>query len=384
MNSKLDHPKNTPSKIPNISHLYELLKPKKKLPLKKVDSKTKNISFGSNELLSKNLESRISKLLARQRPFFPFISNKFEVGTAGFYYGANTYNQNHNMIISCPMDGTVNFIDAVALKPRKQEISLPEDQGFVAHMAYSAQTEIYLFGYFHGGIYKYHVSENKIEKLLTGDERPVTGITWLNSDFYAFSVWKQKGITIGNLETIQIERFDYHSKYPGHFVNLESQELFVMGSIDGFLSVHRTNKLMKLPAICLRRGDGVGMMEKLVMNKKEYIVTSGSDGKIKIWHVNRGRIRLLKVIEFEEDITSMVYLENYRMIAVTCRENYIKFLKIPSGKLRWTLDVEMSQVSNVFLMKDKNALGVADWDQNVIKIIQLSCAAGEGGKRVFK
>jgi len=87
--------------------------------------------------------------------------------------------------------------------------------------------------------------------------------------------------------------------------------------------------------------------------------------------MSKGRIRLVKVKRMKEEVASMVYLENYKMIAVSCGARYVKFYNVLSGKLEMRLDVGMPKAGTLFLIKEKNCLGVADSEENIIKIIQL-------------
>jgi len=109
----------------------------------------------------------------------------------------------------------------------------------------------------------------------------------------------------------------------------------------------------------------------LLSTKKEYIITGGNDNAIRIWHFIKGKMRLLKVIHIEEDVSCMVYLEEYKMIATTHHKEYIKFFSLPSGRLDTTLTLDMTKSRNIFLMGDKNTLGVADLGKNIIKMVQL-------------
>jgi len=67
----------------------------------------------------------------------------------------------------------------------------------------------------------------------------------------------------------------------------------------------------------------------------------------------------------------MVYLDNYKMLAITNNTSEIQFLSLPSGKLEYTLDVGLSTCTSLVPMKDKNALGVTNESENIIKIVQL-------------
>ena len=62
-------------------------------------------------------------------------------------------------------------------------------------------------------------------------------------------------------------------------------------------------------------------------------------------------------------------LEKEKMIATTDHTQEIQFWTLPSGKLEWELDSGMAEGFNILLTKDKNALGVVGYRQNLITII---------------
>jgi len=51
----------------------------------------------------------------------------------------------------------------------------------------------------------------------------------------------------------------------------------------------------------------------------------------------------------------------------------LKFWSLLSGELKYIFYLEKQAVfANAFLMKDKDAIGIVDWNEDCIKILQLS------------
>jgi len=75
----------------------------------------------------------------------------------------------------------------------------------------------------------------------------------------------------------------------------------------------------------------------------------------------------------KEKIGGFVYLENYKMIVTTGGyESYaIKFWSLTSGKLEKMLHLEQGERFSLFLMKDKNMIGIPRRRTNLIEFIQL-------------
>ena len=79
------------------------------------------------------------------------------------------------------------------------------------------------------------------------------------------------------------------------------------------------------------------------------------------------------MIQTKEEIGGFVYLENYKIIAAVCRfkSNSIRFWSLTSGKLEKTLDMEKGDRLPLFLMKDKNMIGVPRCNTNLVEFIKL-------------
>jgi len=100
-------------------------------------------------------------------------------------------------------------------------------------------------------------------------------------------------------------------------------------------------------------------LQSFCIKGKEYVITSGLDNTLKIWHFIKGKMKLLKVIHLEHKIAdSVVYLEKYNMVAVSYETNHIDFFKLPCWKLekKFRFD-EPSRRQGLFLMKDRNMIG---------------------------
>ncbi len=92
---------------------------------------------------------------------------------------------------------------------------------------------------------------------------------------------------------------------------------------------------------------------------------------MKIWHLVKGRMRLLKVFRDSYGIHSVVYLESYKMIAIASNTNSVKFFSFPCMKLEKTVDLSQNGSHFLFLMKDKNMVGVTSQNEKLIEFIQL-------------
>ncbi len=82
-------------------------------------------------------------------------------------------------------------------------------------------------------------------------------------------------------------------------------------------------------------------------------------------------MRMLKVIRCECTPHSVVYLENYKMVAISYEANYVKFFSFPCMKLERTVYLDDDGRHYLFLMKEKNMIGVTSYNKNLIEFIQL-------------
>jgi len=328
------------------------------------------------KVLSTEIETFRFDLLHGSKPFCPSIVDSVEVpANIGFNYGANVYNQKHNMIIACPSNSSMHFYDATDLSAlklrRKKQIS-----SSVVQMSYWAETDTHLMGCAFGDIYTYNAGTHHLTKVLKEGDSFILAITHLNSDMYAFSSSKSGKLFIGSIQdnesTTPLYSKDSDAWYLHH---LHQKKILLSGLANGKIAIYKTNNPSNVKMVDSLQGHKFGkyvtVITTVTINKKEYIITGGNDHTIKIWHFIKGKMRLLKVIQNNEDVSTIVYLENYKMIASTHHRDYIKFFKMPFGTLEKTLPLGLNKARNIFLMKDKNLLGVADLTRNVIKVVQL-------------
>ena len=128
---------------------------------------------------------------------------------------------------------------------------------------------------------------------------------------------------------------------------------------------------------CLQKVKGnIGVSRKLesfTMNKKDFMLTIGGDFTIELWHLTKGKMRRVKVFQLQEEleVEGIIYLENYKIFATVHATEEIRFFGLFSGKLERILDIGLKESLYTFLMKDKNAIGVVGFEQNLVKIVQL-------------
>lgn len=82
-------------------------------------------------------------------------------------------------------------------------------------------------------------------------------------------------------------------------------------------------------------------------------------------------MRLLRVIETKRVIRDLVYLKNYRKIAVLYQSGEVEFFGVFSGKSERKVSVNEYRPESMFLMEDKNVIGVMNYWQSKIEFIQL-------------
>jgi len=317
-----------------------------------------------------SLRSRSQNLLPRPL-LSPFVAKTLEVeGDSGFPFGAAHYNQRHNLIIACPLDRTIQFYDATSLLPIKGRKALKVDRS-VVQMSFHPETDTYLLGCTAGSMYKYNASRNQLKKLKVYGKQ-VAGITFLDSNFYFFTLLDSKKLYVGTLDDDNVFKVDrgHPSAFGLHHIN--KRNLLFSGLTNGDVRVYRTSKLPLLQAICsAHTGEWVSGIHSLNINGKEYVVTSSKNQPVKIWHLTKGRMRLLKVIHTEGVCPSSIYFEQEKMIVIGDQSNEIKFLRFPSMRLEKAVRVSHLGVHHLFSMKEKGLIGVRCGTGNRVEFIQL-------------
>ena len=317
---------------------------------------------------------QVSNSLSKAPSFSPFVTSFLEVQTRyGFCYGAVWYCQRQDLIIACPLnDDTMQFYDANTLLPLKQRKTHQLD-GSVMQMSFHPETDTYIIGCLDGSIYMYNASSHKLKKLKKCPNQTLK-VTFVNWPFYAYSVYESNQLSIGNIKNDNVLIFDSPRSDRFDLYQLSKSPLLFSSLINGSVLIYRTDKLPQMPVIGRFQGDrtrgNAALPQSFMMNGKEYVATTAQDEEIKIWHVVKGRMRLVKVIRTERRISSFVYLENYKMIAAVFRSNEMEFYKVPSGRLERRLELETSDAESIFL-KGKDMLGVLSFHQSVVEFVQL-------------
>jgi len=273
------------------------------------------------------------------------------------------------MVIACP-GYTVQFYDATTFKPCKKREAL-KLQAAVMRISFQPETDTYLLGCRSGPIYKYNISKNELKMLERMDDT-VLGITFLDSGFYALSLLDSKKLYIRNLDDETMLEFDLrrYASYGLHY--LSKRKLLFAGLENGFVRVYRINKLPHLKVICSVRTKGWTLaLQSFTVNGKEYVVTISEDQTVRIWHLLKGKMRLLKVLYNGRGFRSLVYLENYKMIAIAYEPSEISFFRFPSMKLERKVELKKDGLNHLFVMKDKNMIGATNDSEGFIDFIQL-------------
>jgi len=307
--------------------------------------------------------------------FAPFVINTWEgKSNGGFCYNITSFNEKNNMIITCPSHNSIQFYDATTLSHFEEMETEPLDSS-VRDMTFCPETETYLFRTLDGNIYAYDLPNKTLKNVQKNVNPFVPKVVFIHSGTYAFSV-DSNLLCIGNLRNENCVTFTSgkNRRFICSLESLTKRKLLLVGLDCGSVILYRTDRLPKLPVLGLIRGcekSAALEVKSLIINGKEYILAAGCDNKIRIWHIIKGRMRLLKAIQMKETVSSMVYLEDYKMLAMAHNMNYLRFLQLPCGKLEARVDVELESCTNVFLLKGKNALEVASMAGDIINIVQL-------------
>jgi len=305
--------------------------------------------------------------------FSPFLANALETqGRLGFRFGSACYNQKYNMIIAYPQNAAIQFYDATTLKPVEGRRFKPlKENGSASCMSYYQETDIYLIGCESGAIYTYNASSQKLRKLRSLGQC-VKAIAFVDSMHYSFSRYNSNNLSLGPLENEHVFEFGSHNRDPSHLERLDKSPILLVALEDGSIIGYRAKNLPQLRmvwAVQACRCLGAAYVQSAVINGKEYVITA-KGYTVKVWYIIKGKMRLLKAIQMKEPVADLVYLENYKMIAVGDKMRHLSFFRVLSGKLEKTLTFNF-ELRKMFLMKDKDMIGLVSFYTNRIDIVQL-------------
>ena len=324
-----------------------------------------------------SLENLNETIPSAQKPLFsPFLVDPLRIqGNFSLGDGSAFYNEKHNMIIVNPCDNTVQFYDATTILPLKER-ETKKIGSLIADFSYHKETDTYLLSCEEAkSIYSYNASSNELKKLKEFNDY-ASAVEFMSPSYYAFSI-QNKELCVGTLENGKIWTIHSKDKSPYYLQSLNKSRLLLATLEDGTVMVYRTNKLPKMPVFCSVKGHYVSFsfvrIQNAMVNGKEIVITIEKGLVLKIWQIRKGAMRLLRIIETKEQIDGFVYLENEKMIVTTggYESNSIKFWSLTSGKLVKTLDMERGDRSPLFLMKDKNIIGVPRCNTNLVEFIKL-------------
>ena len=357
------------------------------------DDSRKHRPKHSKSNANQHIISQIEEYPSEKRPFGPFVVNTLQVShlirSEGFLAGSVVYNENHNLILGCYMDGSLQFYDATTLLP-VEGVSLEKLEGPCTIMSYWPETETYVLGCLFGYVYILNLSSKILQKV---QEIPnnIWTMAFINSKLVAFAGQQSQKLYVGNLENGDLLHFDLGDNDAWDLLCLPNKNLLFSSLANGCVQVYRTDQFPRLPMLnCFRGFDSDGdsfwrSIQNVTINGKDYIIIAGgNEKKIRILHLSKGKMKLIKVIPSEDKVYRMVYLENYKILATTHQMHFIRFYSLPSGKLESVLDLGMEMCRSIFLMKDKNCLGVVHFKGDMIKIIQLHDRDVEENEKIIK
>ena len=307
--------------------------------------------------------------------FAPSVINTLQItGKNSFSGGEIWYNEKHNLIIVQPFYMPLYIYDASTLLPL-EGWETPQIDVFA--FSFCSETDTFLFACGDGDLYSYDFSQKTLKKVQKLEEEfLLAAVTFIDAVYYVFSTYSGK-LFVGNLEDGSINDTNFGKSSTWNLEKFENRNVLFSALDKGKLIIYRTNRLPKLPVVCSVQAHDNGInqwinMEKAVINGKEFIITRGHDGKMKVWHFVKGRMRLLRVIQIGEYVEGpCIYLDNYKMICTTKGKESLKFFSLISGELKNTFELKSPKALSVVFLKDKNAIGVADWTRKVLDIIQL-------------
>jgi len=256
-----------------------------------------------------------------------------------------------------------------------------ELEGNVVSISYSCETDTYLLGCHSGSIYIYNAGNDEL-KMLRECEGDLERVEFVDSTFYAFSFSDSRQICIGRFDHGNVYEFGLQNSDLTYFHHLSKRNLLLSSFDDGFVRLSCTNRLPNLQALCSIQAEQAGQwvvaIQSIYVSGKEYIITSSRDETVKIWHLVKGRMRLLRVIHTKGIVSSFVYLDNYKILAVAIScdgSDHIDFFKLFSGTLEDNFYFFQGTIQNLFLMKDKDMIGgigrLGGMKHNSIRFISL-------------
>ena len=225
--------------------------------------------------------------------FSPFHAKTLKVqADKGFLYESACYNPKYNMIIACPDNNSIQFYDGTTFKPYEKRSFLMINS--VSQMSFHPESDTCLLGGMSGFIYKYDVSKSELETV-TQSDGTMLGITFLNSTLYAFSLLESAKLYVRDLNNNRIAlTFDLNCTPSFGLYHLDKRNLLFSGLSNGSVKAFRTNKLPDLKAICSAKTEGWTLaIQSFNINGKEYVVAANENNKIKIWHLLKGKMKLL-------------------------------------------------------------------------------------------
>jgi len=337
----------------------------------------------SNQGLTQNidLQSHSSSQISRLS-FAPLVVKTFQLPEKS-YDGPNIYIEKYDMIISCPARHAIKFYNATTLLPFKERKS-PELYSSIVRIAHLPDTEICLLACFSGNMFLYDLSTNLSNMVLTNGGLQISAMEFMDSKNYVFLA-RESAFFRATLSSLYLGKFFYGSrtsfplknKDPCSLHLLPKPKILLIGLSNSSIISVRINQIDRCPKMEVldtkqsRFGVRSTTIKSAVINGKEYVITGGYDHMMRIWHFIKGKLRLLKAINTDDIVSNIVYLEKYKMVAVTCRTSDVRFFKLPLGKLVAKVVLGDQQYEGMFLMKEKNTLGVSCCFNREIKFVQL-------------
>lgn len=299
------------------------------------------------------------------------------IGTTniGFNNGANIYDEKRNMIISCPSKNRMVLYDASTLKNLKT-IKLKSS---VVVISYNADSDNYLMGCAFGQIYSYNPDLSLLKLVLTSPtDSFILSMTYITPEIFIYSSNTSGQLSVVNLRNNTVKSISINNNNCWFLYYQKESKILYAGLSNGQLYMYNVNNISQIKLIqtiqAHKSNTYLTAITEINIQDRKYIATGGKDGLIKIWDANLGKLKLLKVIRLKANQypSTIVYLQKYQALAVSCDNSFILFYSAPNGQLLQTIDLSMKKIRNLFAMETIDSLGAGDLTSDMIKIVKLS------------
>jgi len=227
-----------------------------------------------------------------------------------------------------------------------------------------------------GHIYTFDPIQDEVKLITKQGNTYILSISFIDEDRFVFSLSGSPDLYQYSFSKQKVEIVEMKLTEAWYLHNIPKDNLLLAGLANGLMVVYQVTptELIQLESIqAHKQGKYCTTITSFEHENRKYVVTGGNDQHIVVWDRTSGafteklRIKLDKI-----DVSTIVYLEAFNVLATTHHKDFVKFWRFPEGDCIKTVHTPCNTLRNIISLPNYNMVAAADLKTGQVQLISLT------------